>query len=153
MSQQENDKAAFYLECTHDLERISDYSVNVIELAQGLIDKEATLSDTMQLELKELEEHLGLMLSQVIKIIEVNDIESCKKVISEEEEIDYITDNLKNSCIKHLHSKAERVYPTFAFVDLLTNLERIGDHAHNIAEHAIDLQMQKGVNKIEEVIY
>lgn len=153
MSQQENDKANFYLECTHDLERISDYSVNVIELAQSLIDKEATLSDTMQLELKELEEHLGLMLSQVIKIIDVNDIESCKKVISEEEEIDYITDNLKNSCIKHLHSKAERVYPTFAFVDLLTNLERIGDHAHNIAEHAIDLQMQKGVNKIEEVIY
>ncbi|MGI6109121.1 MAG: Na/Pi cotransporter family protein [Eubacteriaceae bacterium] len=153
MSQQENDQAAFYLECSHDLERIGDYSVNVIELAEALIEKEAALSETMQLEIKELQQHLALMLSQVTQIIGNYDIELCKKIISEEEEIDYITDSLKNSCVKHLHSKAEKVYPSFTFVDLLTNLERVGDHAHNIAEAAIDLQMQKSVNKIEEVIY
>ena len=44
-------------------------------------------------------------------------------------------------------------YAGVVYLDLLANIERVGDHASNIANDILELKEQRGVNKIEEVIY
>lgn len=153
MSQEENDRSAFYMTCAHDLERIGDYSMNIYQQSEALITQEAELSEQMKKDFTTMHEHLNLMLDQVTTIIEKDDIELCEAIIAEEEEVDILTERYKDACVQNMYQKVNSTFTSFAFVDLLTNLERVGDHAHNIAVAQIKREAQKSVNKIGEVIY
>lgn len=153
MTQEQNDLMNFYYEASHGLERISDYSVNLTELATSLMDKEASFSDNMKNELTGLCARVQTMISQAGMILDTQDLELCSKVGAEENEVDEITDSLRDNRMKKLHGKSEKVFPTFVFTDALTNIERIADHVNNIADSVVQMDKEKTVNKIEEVIY
>ena len=67
-----------------------------------------------------------------------NTMEKAKKINSVESEIDKMHKKYRDLHIKRLHEGTCSAYAGAIFLDLLSNLERIGDHSTNIAESVIE---------------
>ena len=67
-----------------------------------------------------------------------NGEEKAKKINSVESEIDKMHKKYRDLHIKRLHEGTCSAYAGAIFLDLLSNLERIGDHSTNIAESVIE---------------
>lgn len=153
MSQNQNERVAYIMENSHTLERIGDHAATIAELAQSMLDKQKVFTDGMIFTMKEIKVRIGKMLDQVTLILADPTNESINKIFIEEDFIDEITNRLRDNRIGNLTGKDEKVYSTFVFVDMLTNIERVSDLAEDIANSTISVEEAKNVNRIEEVIY
>ncbi|MFU0833019.1 MAG: Na/Pi-cotransporter II-like protein [Oscillospiraceae bacterium] len=119
----------------NDLERIGDHSENIGEQAQIVIDGKASLSGTASEELKEMQNLIVTILDDSFRLFlkGSNDAELSFKVNNTEETIDSRTEQLKENHIKRLNTGQCSAESSAVFNDLLINLERIADHATNIA--------------------
>ena len=117
----------------NDIERIGDHAENIVELAINKINNNIELSDEA---LKEVEEISKATLESVdiaircFKKRESNDEIMVNEI---EERIDMLEKSFRNNNIIRLNSKQCYANAGLMFFDLLSNLERIGDHANNIA--------------------
>ena len=117
----------------NDIERIGDHAENIVELAINKINNNIQLSDEA---LKEVEEISKATLESVdiaircFKKRESNDEIIVNKI---EERIDILEKSFRNNNIMRLNSRQCYANAGVMFFDLLSNLERIGDHANNIA--------------------
>ena len=116
-----------------DVERISDHSVNLLEVAQEMNDKGIEFS-------KEAQKDLEVFISAVCDIITLttdslinNDLEGAKMVEPLEQVIDKLKLKIKASHIQRLKQGNCTVEYGFILADILTNCERIADHCSNIA--------------------
>lgn len=153
LSQHENDTTAFYLQCAHDLERIGDHAQNICELAQMKIQDKSKLSDVAVKEAEDLMDVIFLILDNAQTALETKDKSICHEIIKLEQKSDDLTDLYKSNHINRLKSGNCQAVSSVIFLDLLANLERVGDHCANIADEIMELQDSKSINKIEEVIY
>ncbi len=92
-------------------------------------------------------------LTDVIEMLTTEDMALCQRVLDEEDEIDRMTRTLKDAHMQRLNKGTCQAYGGVVFLDLLSNLERVGDHAANIAQDIMSMQNERKINKIEEVIY
>ena len=117
----------------NDIERIGDHATNIVELASGRIENKLELSNEALNEIKEIYnktlESVNLSIRNYSNnnLIDLNDIEFI------EDEIDSLERNFRVNNIKRLNAKQCTADSGIIFFDLLSNLERIGDHANNIA--------------------
>ena len=117
----------------NDIERIGDHAENIVELAINKINNNIQLSDEA---LKEVEEISKATLESVdiaircFKKRESNDEIMVNEI---EERIDILEKSFRNNNIMRLNSRQCYANAGVMFFDLLSNLERIGDHANNIA--------------------
>ena len=117
----------------NDIERIGDHAENIVELAINKINNNIQLSDEA---LKEVEEISKATLESVdIAIRCFKKRESNDEIIVNEieERIDILEKSFRNNNIMRLNSRQCYANAGLMFFDLLSNLERIGDHANNIA--------------------
>ena len=119
----------------NDIERIGDHSENIGEQAQIVIDGKASLSGSADDELHEMQ---GLILTILDDSFQLflkgsSDAELSFRVNKTEETIDTRTEELKENHICRLNSGECSAESSALFNDLLINLERIADHATNIA--------------------
>ena len=117
----------------NDIERIGDHAENIVELAINKINNNIQLSDEA---LKEVEEISKATLESVdIAIRCFKKRESNDEIIVNEIEdrIDILEKSFRNNNIMRLNSRQCYANAGLMFFDLLSNLERIGDHANNIA--------------------
>ncbi len=122
-----------------DLERISDYAVNILHSVDEINDKKLNFSGECQ---KELE----VMMNAVRGVIEISyeafvtgDIEKAMLVEPLEQVVDELKDELKLRHIKRLQKGECTIELGFVLTDLLTNLERVSDHCSNIAGLIIEI--------------
>ncbi|MEF9917873.1 MAG: Na/Pi cotransporter family protein [Eubacterium sp.] len=153
VSESENDRLAFYLKGSHDLERIGDHAENISELAEMKNREKIVLSEIATKDIRDLIDFTNNTMNNVVEMIRTEDEKICKKILEDEDVIDAVTDKLKNEHIRRLNKGACNAYAGVVYLDLLANIERVGDHASNIAVDILDLKDQRGINKIEEVIY
>ena len=73
-----------------------------------------------------------------IESFENRDVAKAKKVIEVESQIDKKQRKYRDLHIKRLYEGTCNAYAGAVFLDLLSNLERIGDHSTNIAESVIE---------------
>ncbi len=122
-----------------DLERISDYAVNVLHSVEEIKDKKIIFSEECQ---KELEVMIGAV-KQVINISYEafldNDLDKASLVEPLEQVVDDLKDELKARHIKRLQKGECTIELGFILTDLLTNLERVSDHCSNIAGLIIEI--------------
>ena len=120
-----------------DMERISDYCENISEFAESLLEKQVDFSEVGV-------EHLNKMLDVCIasylyalEAFESNDRESALKTIEKETEADGLEISLRAKHIKRLTNQQCNTEAGVVFLDSLVCLERISDHARNIAEEVL----------------
>ncbi|MGV8905992.1 MAG: Na/Pi cotransporter family protein [Acetobacterium sp.] len=141
MSEEENDHVAFYLKGSHDLERIGDHAMNISELAEMRIANKIVFSEIANQEILDLISLTTTTLSDMVTLIHTEDEELCHKIFDEEEEIDERTEKLKDEHIHRLNYGECNPYAGIIYLDLLSNIERVGDHASNLAQGVLGLKL------------
>ncbi len=131
-------EAAELLRIIGDLERISDHGKNLLESAEELRDKGFSLSDDAKEELTHLTNAIREVISLSLRAFVENDVSAAREVGPLEDVIDDLKEELRARHIIRMQQGKCSIEVGFVWSDLLTNLERTGDHCTNIALCVID---------------
>ena len=121
-----------------DIERIADHSVNILESAEELREKELKFSQKAQDELAVLVSATHEILNLTMSAISTKDLSIAAKVEPLEEIIDDLKEELRTRHSIRLSQGNCSIETGFVWSDLLTNLERVSDHCSNVAGCIID---------------
>ena len=121
-----------------DIERIADHSVNILESAEELREKELQFSPKAKDELAVLVSATHEILNLTMSAIATGDLAVAAKVEPLEEVIDDLKEELRTRHSVRLSQGNCSIETGFVWSDLLTNLERVSDHCSNVAGCIID---------------
>ncbi len=124
------------LKINNDLERIADCAVNVAERARHM--ERGTLArhrDTIT----EMGAFVRRILRNAIQAFSVEDIETARKTFAEEEHVDALYEQTIKQVVAEGAASSVGMAARFDVLSVAKNLERIADHATNIAEDVIFL--------------
>ena len=118
-----------------DIERIGDHAENIAELAKYKIENHIEFSDTAHEELKGLMSYVSSSLDYSIKARTEMSWEAVQKAKEYEDLVEYVESELREKHIERLAKNLCKPTSGVVFLDLLTNLERISDHADNMSSY------------------
>ena len=139
LSEEDTAEAAALLKAINDFERIGDHSHNLMEAAEELHQKGTALSPAAQTELKVLTDAVAQIIDLSFRAFLSMDLEAARSIEPLEEVIDDLKDQLRDRHIQRLQQGSCSIETGFVWSELLTGLERIGDHCANLAGAVIDL--------------
>ena len=139
LSEEDTAEAAALLKAINDFERIGDHSRNLMEAAEELHQKGTSLSPAAQTELKVLTDAVAQIIDLSFRAFLSMDLEAARSIEPLEEVIDDLKDQLRDRHIQRLQQGSCSIETGFVWSELLTGLERIGDHCANLAGAVIDL--------------
>lgn len=119
----------------NDIERIGDHALNLSEAAQKSVEDKLTLSDKAKEELRDLFDTTQQLLSGAIEAFDKQTltVDESFKLYELEEHIDDLSDLYQNTHIARLNNMECTTEAGMLFVNTITDFERVGDHAINIA--------------------
>lgn len=123
-----------------DIERVGDHVENVVELVDSQISNRVTLSDEAMAELNEMLELTTSTLQDAIHALTNFDTALAQTVITKERKIDQMERVLRKRHVLRLNERSCSGDASIIYVDMVSNLERIGDHAVNIADGVLGEQ-------------
>lgn len=130
--------AAKYLKLISDFERIADHSVNILETAEEMSQKDLSFSPEAEDELKVLMTSVRDIMQRSFDAFLNDDMQKAVTVEPLEQVIDIRKEELRSRHIRRLQQGKCTIETGFVMLDLLTDLERISDHCSNIAGCVID---------------
>lgn len=122
----------------NDLERIGDHAENLAELAQYRIENKCWFTDEALEELRVMFGVVEESYRNALIAFKTADPEAAKRVIGFEEEIDSLEKQYRANHIERLNCQACHPASGIVFLDVISNLERVGDHSSNIALYILD---------------
>lgn len=133
----ESEKATGWFQTVSDLERIGDHAENIVELAEYRFNNKLDLSAEAAAELKEMMDVADQAVKNALTALENHDTEAANAVLYLETRLDELEAEYR---INHIHRLNQSMCSGgigTVYLDLLTNLERIGDHSKNIAQFVL----------------
>lgn len=134
ISKADSTRHIMLMETVRDIERVGDHFDNIIELIDYQEVNRLKLTDDA---IKDLTEMFTLTIGTVEKALEALDTNSlglAREVAEQEDLIDKMERKFRKKHILRLNEGRCSPQAGMVFVDIVSNLERIGDHAVNIAE-------------------
>lgn len=122
----------------NDIERIGDHAENIADLTSQKISKKLEYSSQAMEQINNMYNKTTEALQVAIDSYAKKDIEKAKSIEYIESEIDRLQKKYRELHIKRLYDGTCNAYAGAIYLDLLSNLERIGDHSTNIAESVIE---------------
>ncbi|NNJ29040.1 Na/Pi cotransporter family protein [Lacrimispora defluvii] len=116
-----------------DFERVSDHCENLSELATEKANRKIIFSGEAESEMREMLKAVRSSLEHAVKARETSDMSEVRAVVQSEENVDSLEEELRERHIERLSAQTCKPENGVIFLDALSNLERISDHAHNIA--------------------
>ncbi len=136
LSEQDANHIGHLFHVTTDLERIGDHAENMIDYANRMKEENKPFSNDAMIELKELvTDVINILNDACIHLFEPSQ-EAYNKIYLEEQAVDDLVDVMKDNHVKRLHDGECHSSQGLIFVETLTDLERVADHALNIAQAA-----------------
>ncbi len=124
------------LKVNNDLERIADCAVNMAERARHL---DADAPADVRNELTAIFPAVRRMLHEAVRAYAGNDQTLAERVLTEDEVIDTFYGEFIRNIAALAHQSPERMHALLDYLSIAKNLERIADHASNVAEDVIYL--------------
>ena len=139
LSKEDNRTINTLLHTIGDFERISDHSVNLLETAEEIRDKNIRFSDEALDDLSVLEAALQDIVNRTVDAFQKHDCYAAGKIEPLEEVVDGLVREVKTRHIARLQAGTCTIEYGFVLDDLLTDYERIADHCSNIAVAMIEV--------------
>lgn len=115
-----------------DIERIGDHAFNISEIANDVLSNGIKFSAAAQKELNNMYKAVTDMIDTTLKAYETSDAALAATIQPLEDVIDYFQEHLKETHLERLAKHECTFNAGVAFLDIVNNLERIGDHCSNI---------------------
>ncbi len=138
LSEQQTNIVTSMFHVVNDIERIGDHAENLADLTSEKIQKNLDFSKDAREELDGMYKYIVNALEISIESFENNDIKKAKSIMGIENRIDSLEKELRASHIRRLNNGVCGATVGAVFLDIISNFERIGDHATNIAEVVIN---------------
>lgn len=124
-----------------DLERIGDQAVNVAESAIRMLRYPRV---HLNVDLPRMTEAAAGMVHDSLDAFVRGDVDLAKSVLERDDTVDEMRDEMFKELLTYMMSNVSMVFPAFDLILVAKYLERIADHATNIAEDVI--YMVKGAD-------
>ena len=125
---------------TSNIERISDHAINIAEYSNMIVEKNIVFSKFAQAEIAEMqnicEQMFGILLNKQEDVIKWHE-----HIAAMEQKIDDLTEQYRNNMYERIQSGVCSDEGSILFSEMLTDFERIGDHALNISSEILKIAM------------
>ena len=135
LTEHESKRIASLFHVVTDLERVSDHAMNLLNLAKEREQRSAKMSEKAMEELSDLFMQVMKVLSSSLEGLEEWNIPDSIMALVEqgEQQVDDDTEALRAKHIDRLKEHKCTPKSGVIYLETLTNLERVSDHARNIA--------------------
>ncbi len=134
LSDSESEEHSTLMDTVRDIERIGDHFENIVELVDYQIRNKVELTDKAEKDLEEMFTLTQSTVKEAIEALRTNNKDLANDVRLKEDQIDKMERSLRKKHILRMNEGLCTGQAGIVFVDIISNLERIGDHAVNIAE-------------------
>ncbi|MGL5312982.1 MAG: Na/Pi cotransporter family protein [Peptostreptococcaceae bacterium] len=121
----------------NDIERIGDHAENIAELSQLAIETGVSFSEGGMTELKEMYSKVMSAYTYALQAMRDSDVELAYRVIKIEEQVDIMEKSCRANHMHRLNNNVCSIDNGVIYLDIISNLERISDHAVNVAQQVI----------------
>lgn len=125
-----------------DLERMGDQAINIIE--HGLAMAACMGGEIITL-IKTMSEKVRAMVRDSLESFVKKDITLAKEILERDDEVDALKNEIFQKLAKCMKENPETIEPSLDLIIISRNLERLGDHATNIAEDVIYMVAGKDI--------
>ncbi len=117
-----------------DIERIGDHCTNIAEFALIKNEKKYVFSNEAKEELADAFDRAGKLVAYAFEALEKGDEDLARNVKKLEDKLDVLEEILRENHMQRLNQGKCSPELTVIYSDIIHNIERVGDHADNIAD-------------------
>ena len=128
---------AAYVDTIRDFERIGDHCTNLFEFFEMRHEDKVELSADAKAELQKLYAVVKETIALTIEAFDSQDHEVAQRVMDREDIIDRLVIKNRKRHIMRINNKLASETQDAMYVDILSNIERIGDHCNNVVINVI----------------
>lgn len=125
------------LHAVNDLERIGDHAVNIVEIAQRKIEQKLSFTSLALAEAEQLRKEASQMFGYIITALENNDTAAARLALVNEDNLNKMQIVFRRSHVQRMTDGTCSAEAGLIFIDLVDNVEKMGDHLSNIAQAVI----------------
>ncbi len=132
-----------YFTITSNIERLSDHAINIAGYSRILEEKQIQFSEAAEKEIWQMQnvcKSLFDMLQEDYKDV----VDWHSRVAGMEQRIDDLTKDFRSNMYERIHKGICSDEGSILFSEMLTDFERIGDHALNISDEMVKIAMAEG---------
>ncbi len=131
---EDDKKIGSYFHVVSDLERVGDYSENIMEYAIRLRQEELKFSKEAVSELKNTLNIVNELFEVAMEAFDKRDVSKISRVYELEEMVDEQTEILEGKHIERVKGGKCAAQIGSVYLQTVSNLERVGDHITNVAQ-------------------
>ncbi len=133
------------LHSVNDLERVGDHAVNIVEIGERKVDQKLSFSESALDEVAIMKKEVDQMFDSIITALEKNDPEIAKPALINEDHLNQMQVDFRRNHVQRMTDGTCIPQTGLIFIDLVDNIEKIGDHLTNIAQSVIGGLQWEGV--------
>lgn len=122
----------------NDIERVGDHAENLAEQAQYMAEHNVSFSETGESDLRIICKAAYNSFKHAVGARQNGDMDDVRKVSQYEDEVDNLEEEMREKHIERLSAGKCNPSAGVVFLDIISNLERISDHAYNLAGYVKD---------------
>ena len=138
ISEVDEKKVSSFYRVVSDVERIGDYAENIVEFAEMIVNDKVEFSEEAKDEIREMDLHITNLYNFVVNVFSGSDLTYTPDVEREEQETDRMNKEMQRTHLQRMTEGKCTPEAGALFLQLAVNMERIGDHMHNIANSVKD---------------
>ncbi|NLN06756.1 MAG: Na/Pi cotransporter family protein [Firmicutes bacterium] len=134
LTKAQSKEVSVLMHAVNDLERIGDHAQNLIQLAEQKMEDRLPFSEQAIAELEDMYRTVDDMIAKAISAFERKDLLLASQVVDQDDVVDNLERVLRKSHIARINEKICFPPSGVVYLDIISNLERIADHATNFAQ-------------------
>jgi phosphate transport system protein len=122
------------IKINNNLERMGDIAVNIAERAISLLSLPAVVP---RIDIPYMSKLAQDMIRNSIDAFLRKDPDLATKVLTSDDAVDHLRDEMYDVVLKYMEEDPRRIHPGIDYIFIARGLERLADHATNIAEDVL----------------
>ena len=122
-----------------DVERVGDQAINILENTQYVLQQRSDAAIDVPPDIGAMAALVQRMLADALAALVTRDIDAAERVFTDEVRVDAYRDGIFRQLLRQMITDPLSAQQAMSLVLISRNLERVGDHATNIAEEVVYL--------------